>query len=159
VCITAFRQEIQRAQGLDDADSANAALRSIQRLDDADLENTVEHLPVRNEDSEDVMDDIQPVGEDHNDFIDIQGSRNLVSEPPLEIEPFPSDFAGKPILHVAATEIDCDNYVKFGPFKSLIDWEVAKWIKLRGPSLSALNELLAIEGVSNCVILLYVVWY
>lgn len=35
------------------------------------------------------------------------------------------------------------------PFNSKLDWEVAKWAKLRGPSDTAFSELLAIEGVSK----------
>ncbi|KIL54913.1 hypothetical protein M378DRAFT_91716, partial [Amanita muscaria Koide BX008] len=37
----------------------------------------------------------------------------------------------------------------FAPFKSQLDWEVAKWAKLRGPSSTALTELLAIEGLGD----------
>ena len=34
------------------------------------------------------------------------------------------------------------------PFASKIDWEIAMWAKLRGPSSTALSELLNVEGVS-----------
>jgi hypothetical protein len=37
----------------------------------------------------------------------------------------------------------------WAPFTSKIDWEVACWAKLRGPSSTAVSELLAIEGVST----------
>ncbi|KAM6496730.1 hypothetical protein JOM56_007203 [Amanita muscaria] len=37
----------------------------------------------------------------------------------------------------------------FAPFKSQLDWEVAKWAKLRGPSSTALTEFLAIEGLGD----------
>lgn len=36
------------------------------------------------------------------------------------------------------------------PFNSKLDWEVAKWAKLRGPSDTSFSDLLAIEGVSKC---------
>jgi hypothetical protein len=36
----------------------------------------------------------------------------------------------------------------WAPFTSKIDWEIAKWAKLRGPGSTALSELLRIEGVS-----------
>ncbi|KAM6490342.1 hypothetical protein JOM56_014319 [Amanita muscaria] len=55
-----------------------------------------------------------------------------------------------PVLHASVTD---DEYYsggssdKYAPFNSLVDWEVAKWAKLRGPSSSALTEFLAIEGV------------
>ena len=37
----------------------------------------------------------------------------------------------------------------WAPFASEIDWEVAKWAKLRGPSSTAFSDLLAIPGVST----------
>ncbi|KAM6501567.1 hypothetical protein JOM56_001544, partial [Amanita muscaria] len=45
---------------------------------------------------------------------------------------------------------DASNDV-FEPFKSRLDWEFAKWAKLRGPSSTALTELLAIEGLVDCL--------
>jgi hypothetical protein len=36
----------------------------------------------------------------------------------------------------------------WAPFASKIDWEVARWAKLRGPGSTALSELLRIERVS-----------
>jgi hypothetical protein len=36
----------------------------------------------------------------------------------------------------------------WAPFQSKLDWSIAYWAKLRGPSSSALNELFAIEEVS-----------
>jgi hypothetical protein len=35
----------------------------------------------------------------------------------------------------------------WAPFSSQIDWEIARWAKLRGPSSTAFSDLLAIEGV------------
>ena len=37
----------------------------------------------------------------------------------------------------------------FAPFLSKLDWEVARWAKLRGPGSTAFSELMAIEGVSG----------
>ncbi|THV04071.1 hypothetical protein K435DRAFT_650090 [Dendrothele bispora CBS 962.96] len=37
----------------------------------------------------------------------------------------------------------------WAPFTSEIDWNLARWAKLRGPSSTALNELLAIKGVAD----------
>ncbi len=37
----------------------------------------------------------------------------------------------------------------WAPFASEIDWEVAKWAKLRGPSSTSFSDLLAIPGVST----------
>ena len=36
----------------------------------------------------------------------------------------------------------------YSPFASKIDWELAKWAKLRGPSATSFTELLNIGGVS-----------
>lgn len=36
----------------------------------------------------------------------------------------------------------------YSPFGSQIDWEIAKWAKLRGPSATSFTELLNIDGVS-----------
>ena len=35
----------------------------------------------------------------------------------------------------------------YAPFSSEIDWDIAEWIKLRGPSSAAVNELLKIPQV------------
>ena len=37
----------------------------------------------------------------------------------------------------------------YSPFRSEIDWELAKWAKLRGPSATSFTELLNISGVST----------
>ncbi|KAF6756066.1 hypothetical protein DFP72DRAFT_1008140 [Ephemerocybe angulata] len=39
----------------------------------------------------------------------------------------------------------------WAPFASKLDWEVARWAKLRGPGSTALTELLAIEGVVDAL--------
>jgi hypothetical protein len=36
----------------------------------------------------------------------------------------------------------------FSPFSSKLEWDVAHWAKMRGPSSTAFNELIEIEGVS-----------
>ncbi|KAJ3562007.1 hypothetical protein NP233_g9840 [Leucocoprinus birnbaumii] len=43
----------------------------------------------------------------------------------------------------------------FHPFKSKVDWEMARWAKLRGPGSTAFSELLAIEGVREALGLSY----
>lgn len=37
----------------------------------------------------------------------------------------------------------------FSPFSSKMDWEIARWAKLRGPGSTAFSELMSIEGVSG----------
>lgn len=41
---------------------------------------------------------------------------------------------------------------KFYPFMSQVDHEFAHWAKTRGPSSTALDELLAIDGVCFCLL-------
>lgn len=36
----------------------------------------------------------------------------------------------------------------YSPFSSKLEWEIAHWAKMRGPSSTAFNELIEIEGVS-----------
>lgn len=38
--------------------------------------------------------------------------------------------------------------LEWAPFSTQLEWEVARWAKLRGPSSTALSELLQINGVS-----------
>jgi len=71
-----------------------------------------------------------------------------------KIVKFTNPLAGKPVRSVDSTNsayaaqlgrgLDSNPY---SPFTSKIDWEVAKWAKLQGPSSTSLAELLKIEGV------------
>lgn len=84
-----------------------------------------------------------PAGQDH------------LREPPTYTEPFGGQ-AGAPLPspHPAASGYDTySSNVKgsqtnpYAPFQSRIDWEIAKWAKLRGSGSTAFSDLLAIEGV------------
>jgi hypothetical protein len=77
-----------------------------------------------------------------------------------EIEHFPGTKAGAPIKMRSAgaaqspftvyhQQLSLNNNSMYAPFASKMDWEVAKWAKLRGPSSSAFNELLQIDGVAD----------
>ena len=67
---------------------------------------------------------------------------------------YPDQRAGAPIKK---TQLGDDNYRAaldnssnpWAPFSSHMDWEIAKWAKLRGAGSTAFSDLLAIEGVSN----------
>lgn len=37
----------------------------------------------------------------------------------------------------------------FSPFSSKLEWEIARWAKLRGPSSTAFTELMGIDGVRS----------
>ncbi|KAJ7862154.1 hypothetical protein B0H14DRAFT_2349685, partial [Mycena olivaceomarginata] len=43
----------------------------------------------------------------------------------------------------------------WAPFSSQVDWEVAKWAKLRGSTSTTFTDLLAIEGVPEALGLSY----
>jgi hypothetical protein len=43
---------------------------------------------------------------------------------------------------------NAENPSPYSPFSSKLEWEIAQWAKMRGPSSTAFNELLEIEGVS-----------
>jgi hypothetical protein len=77
------------------------------------------------------------------------------------VNPFVQDFpgqAGEPIDENARksgfegyqTNLgDAATHNIFVPFQSHMDWEFAKWSKLRGPSSTATTELLGIENVDK----------
>ncbi|THG93027.1 hypothetical protein EW026_g8086 [Hermanssonia centrifuga] len=44
-------------------------------------------------------------------------------------------------------DVDDDPGKEYAPFASRLDWEVARWAKLRGPGSTALSDLLSIDGV------------
>ncbi|KAF8873438.1 hypothetical protein BD779DRAFT_1477022 [Infundibulicybe gibba] len=76
-------------------------------------------------------------------------------EPPLP--PRSPDPTGVPIPTMSAPKSGYLDYkTQFGtdggtniwaPFKSQLDWEVAKWAKLRGPGSTAFTELLKLQGI------------
>ncbi|KAI0069666.1 hypothetical protein K474DRAFT_1632668, partial [Panus rudis PR-1116 ss-1] len=68
---------------------------------------------------------------------------------------YPSIEAGSPIPEQELQEAGYAFYASksggienpYAPFKSKLDWEVARWAKLRGPSSTAVSELLSIPEV------------
>ena len=68
---------------------------------------------------------------------------------------YPNHQAGAPMKKTHSSD---DNYRAaldnssnpWAPFSSRMDWEIAKWAKLRGTGSTAFSDLLAIEGVRNC---------
>lgn len=75
------------------------------------------------------------------------------------VDHFPSSRAGEAIRNTTSAgyseyyqELQVDEEVDdnpYHPFASKMDWEIAKWAKLRGPSSTATTELLGIEGVRD----------
>ncbi|KAJ3765439.1 hypothetical protein FB446DRAFT_655309, partial [Lentinula raphanica] len=68
---------------------------------------------------------------------------------------YPDPRAGAPIQSQGGIVSENNRYSQdlkagsncWAPFGSQIEWEIARWAKLRGPSSTALSELLAIDGV------------
>jgi len=67
---------------------------------------------------------------------------------------FPSPLAGEAVRSADSTNSTYaarlgkgSDSNPYSPFTSKIDWEVAKWAKLQGPSSTSFAELLKIEGV------------
>ncbi|KAJ7728556.1 hypothetical protein B0H14DRAFT_3518585 [Mycena olivaceomarginata] len=82
------------------------------------------------------------------------------------VEKFPGGRAGRPIpLTQAPTQNSEQRYGSalddsptnnpYAPFKSKLDWEVARWAKLRGSGSTAFTDLLHIEGVRESLGLSY----
>jgi len=68
---------------------------------------------------------------------------------------FPGRRAGEVYSKGIMTMEECENALggpsenPYSPFASKIDWELAKWAKLRGPSATSFTEMLNISGVSG----------
>lgn len=80
------------------------------------------------------------------------------------IDTWPDQIAGRPINDFQAQDFGYQNYQQsvhgqnqniYAPFKSHLDWEIARWAKLRGPSSTALTELLSIQGIQEALGLSY----
>ena len=71
---------------------------------------------------------------------------------------YPNSHAGYPLPDIAPNATSFAQYSSkiansdknpYAPFANKINWDIAKWAKLRGPGSNSLAELLAIEGVSK----------
>ena len=73
---------------------------------------------------------------------------NLERSHTVVIDRFPLGNAGTPISSMACESIEDMNAESlWAPFASQCDWQVAHWAKMRGPTLSAVTDLLAIGEV------------
>jgi hypothetical protein len=99
--------------------------------------------------------------EDNNLPPELSGSGRDIIENALRqqivVDRFPLASAGAPIpnhlpIHNSSQQYDThfrlDPSNPYAPFTSKLDWEVARWAKLRGPSSTAMSELLKVTGVS-----------
>jgi len=112
---------------------------------------------------EDLADDDEAFREDlhstrhHQDIQErAQGQHGCV------VVPYPDPRAGQQITNCRAANVEYEAHLAnaeenlYHPFASKMDWEVARWAKLRGLSSTALSDLLAIEGVSQIPLILKV---
>ncbi|KAK7023555.1 hypothetical protein VNI00_016675 [Paramarasmius palmivorus] len=151
-------------QGLDRDDESDVAVeRDGELADDEDVE-AMERIaldqvpePPRNapssrpyytpEDEESVVEPSPPT------------TRQVIEErlrKDIVVESFPSVLAGAPIhQHRQTNDSNYTNRISdsernpYAPFTSKLEWEVARWAKLRGPGSTAITELLQIEGFCN----------
>lgn len=89
----------------------------------------------------------------------LPADQDHLRQPPTYVDHFGGQ-AGSPISRPPrGTATGFDAYAQnvnenqsnpWAPFASRIDWEVAKWAKLRGSGSTAFSDLLAIEGVRSC---------
>jgi hypothetical protein len=116
-------------------------------------DDTFDDTDLRDDGTNDNNDD----SETHNTRQDIearaQGQRGCV------VVPYPDPRAGQTTSRLSPDQsanvtygaqlIDAENEENlYYPFASKIEWEVARWAKLRGSSSTAFTDLLSIDGVS-----------
>jgi hypothetical protein len=108
--------------------------------------------------SDDFEDDQQSDEEDHDlgpSFPTVPLPQQVAIPDGIVIEPYPSPLAGAPLAgSKSCGDSDYSDYGKrhgrdnvYAPFCSKLDWDFARWVKLRGPSSNAVQEFLAIDGV------------
>lgn len=125
--------------------------------DDAGVESDAEWEPPSNAPPRESSDD--EMGDEHGRLLSLeerQTAHDTLWVKPV-IEKFPGPRAGEVVS--VSTLPGYESYDEelatgttarnpYHPFKSKIDWDFAKWAKLRGPGSTATTELLNIEGVS-----------
>jgi hypothetical protein len=150
--------DIDHDQSSSDESSSDDSESSLE----SDIDHTSEsmsspHLPI----------DALPIDgpSDQIDDMDDERGRVLTSEEAtkvrdsLNVHPvvkqYPSDQAGMPVNGQGSSSIynshlglvhATDGGI-YAPFQSKLDWEIARWAKLRGPGSTASSELFSIEGV------------
>ena len=91
----------------------------------------------------------QPDQAEVGDQADAVGSESVSA---VEVEEFPFGRPGAPIPGRAQDPSEYESQAAsvgsvWAPFRSQLEWDVARWAKLRGGSSTAVSELLAIPGV------------
>ncbi|KAG2130636.1 uncharacterized protein EDB93DRAFT_1255833 [Suillus bovinus] len=91
-----------------------------------------------------------------------QMEHRIIDQDSVHVVLYPDRRAGQPIAQaevqnvnaIYASNIDGTEN-PYAPFHSQMDWEITQWAKLRGPSSTALSDLLSIDGVSEHLHLSY----
>ncbi|KAI9461560.1 hypothetical protein BJY52DRAFT_1203368 [Lactarius psammicola] len=92
-----------------------------------------------------------------DDILQKCGEVGPVLERRPKITRYPGGNAG--VVHSKTNMTENQNYEAkvgetsqanaYAPFASCLEWEIAKWAKLRGPSSTAFTEMMAIDGVQD----------
>jgi hypothetical protein len=120
-------------------------------LADADALYASMHDQLRDDETPIPQHNQTEVSED-GDQADTVDSESMSTVEAVEVEHFPFGRPGAPIPGRAQSPSGYDSQATsmgslWAPFRSQLDWDVARWAKLRGPSSMAVSELLAIPGV------------
>lgn len=129
-----------------------------QRIDDLQQEDGWEPHRTQEDHPNGMEVDLDNIDDDTDDTpID----PSLHATPPVIVKysiSYPEKHAGKPIGTTSTKdhEYQCSlgaSDSNFSPFVSKMDWEIARWAKLRGPGSTTFSELLQIEGVrEGCIV-------
>lgn len=137
------------AADTDDADTTDADLLEFLVNNHSITTNTAQDRPVEAQSAvPPAMPPIEPTPPAHPPQPDADTPD---SGTPLVIDRFPHGNPGAPIPGACQGSYQ-QSQEAFGasvwaPFHSQCDWEVARWAKMRGPTSSAMQDLLAIPGV------------
>lgn len=128
-----------------------------QRAVEAELEGGWE--PVRGDRHEPIVADVETPSDENGDATAAAAAEarsqaeQRASAPPKIVsysDTYPHRKAGAIVEHAQSSDQTysaADDTNIWAPFTSKIDWEIAKWAKLRGAGSTAFSDLLAIEGV------------
>lgn len=101
--------------------------------------------------------DVEEDEEDEADAeVEMSYGREAVEESlrqKIFIESFPGNTAGTPVpgaeVQGAMRPAEVVQGNPYSPFASQMDWQIARWAKLRGQGSTAMSELLGVPGVSD----------
>lgn len=114
--------------------------------------------PVRGSDTLDIDDDASKSTDETNAISNLRATQHRTQEQlraKTFVVRFPNPHAGSPSSQKGSSAYvdyqadgDPEGENPYHPFMARLDWEIARWAKMRGPGSTAVTELLAIKGVS-----------